>query len=348
MPLLRHTYQRGEFFQMLSGGFQPTLDDLLSDRSYFGLPPAATFTYGRLDAEDGEMFEIARRVSRNTSQTSSDIGGPPQLLLFQSTLIDGERLRYDLPHMKEAALTNGCVAVREGDEIVWRSAVPEGKPFEMRMGENTFSWVEDGLFELKGTPVRPGLHWYLPGRDYGTYYVSQFVEVGGTVLGRPVRGIIAFDQNYMGEEGALYVNKDLILENQAHLVWCTWATRYADGSFEGGHFMVGHDRLGFGVITDGKTVRATQNVDARVYPQEDSVFADRIVLTVDGELWEFLRDPKGAMPDMLAKHPPTPQQEGRWRRVGDTREPSTWFAWGETEPHHGSFRGDPIARSPLA
>ena len=41
---------------------------------------------------------------------------------------------------------------------------------------------------------------------------------------------------------------------------------------------------------------------------------------------------------MLKKHPPTPQQEGRWRRVGDTREPDAWFAWGETEPLHGTTK----------
>jgi hypothetical protein len=29
------------------------------------------------------------------------------------------------------------------------------------------------------------------------------------------------------------------------------------------------------------------------------------------------------------------QVDGRWRRVGDTREPDVWFAWGETAPAHG-------------
>jgi hypothetical protein len=28
--------------------------------------------------------------------------------------------------------------------------------------------------------------------------------------------------------------------------------------------------------------------------------------------------------------------DGRWRRVGDTREPDVWFAWGEAAPGHGT------------
>jgi hypothetical protein len=35
--------------------------------------------------------------------------------------------------------------------------------------------------------------------------------------------------------------------------------------------------------------------------------------------------------------------DGRWRRVGDTREPDVWFAWGEAAPSHGSR---PVNRMP--
>lgn len=348
MPLIHHSHRRGDFFQMLSGGHIPTLDDWVSDRSYFGLPLESTFAYSRLDDDEGESYEIVRAARHNTREGVHGIDGPPQALLFQSTRVDGKTLRYDMPRMQAAAVSDGCVGVREGDEIVWRSVADKGNPFEMRLGLSSFSWREEGLFELSGTPIQPGLHWYLPGRDYGTYYVNQFVEVKGQVLGRPVKGIIGFDQAYMGEGGALYLEKDLIMENQAHMLWYTWATRYKDGSFEGGHFIVGHDRLGFGVMTDGTNVWASQDVDVRVHRKPDSPFAEHINLTFDGQMWEFLPHPKGEMPDMLAQHPPTPQQEGRWRRVGDTREPDVWFAWGETEPNHGSFRGDPVAKSPLA
>ena len=36
--------------------------------------------------------------------------------------------------------------------------------------------------------------------------------------------------------------------------------------------------------------------------------------------------------------PVTAQQEGRWRRVGDTREPDRWMGWGESDRRNGSAR----------
>jgi hypothetical protein len=45
------------------------------------------------------------------------------------------------------------------------------------------------------------------------------------------------------------------------------------------------------------------------------------------------------MPDFLGKsQPSTPQQAGRWRRVGDTREPDIYWAWGEINPASGLER----------
>ncbi|MFJ8780505.1 hypothetical protein [Streptomyces sp. NPDC102476] len=113
--------------------------------------------------------------SARNSQGDGLEGGIPRLLLFQSTLIDDKTLRWTMERMQAAASAEGTVEVREGEEVVWRQAagVP-GQLFEVRYGLDSFTWREEGLFELTGTPINPGLHWYLPGRDYGTYYVSQF------------------------------------------------------------------------------------------------------------------------------------------------------------------------------
>ena len=60
---------------------------------------------------------------------------------------------------------------------------------------------------------------------------------------------------------------------------------------------------------------------------------------VDGEEeWEFLPDPRGEMIDFVGGFPITAQQEGRWRRLGDTREPDRWVAWGESDRRNGSAR----------
>jgi hypothetical protein len=353
MPKLENIYPRGHFFQQIGGAHEARPQDMIDRRGFFGLKPSATFAYGNLKTDDGTMFEIVRRFSHHDHVTHQpgrldDMARPPALLLFQSTELNGECLRYDLPTMMKQAPTNGARIAMEGGKAVWEPGDEAiGEAFRLTFEGDDFTWTESGLFSLAGTIMRPGLQWYLPGRDYGTFYVSQIFQVSGEVRGRPVTGMIAYDQTYMGEGGDLYVNKDLVMENHGHLVWYTWSTRYEDGSWENGHFMLGNGPLGFALFTDGKTVTTTRDITGRVFPRTDSPFAERIELTIDGEAWEFLPHPCGTMPDMMRKHPPTPQQEGRWQRVGETRTPKVWFAWGETEADHGHVPAGRLPTEPI-
>lgn len=354
MPKTTSVFPRGHFFQQMAGAFQVDAAEMVDSRGYFGLERSATFPYGCLRTEDGAMFEIVRRFSHHGkgvggSEGEEALNKPPTLMLFQSTELDGVQLRYDLERMQKQAVSDNFQSGVEKGTAFWRPpAVVKGRPYEITFDGEQVTWKEEGLFSLKGRILKPGLHWYLPGRDYGTYYVSQFVLVEGDVEGRPCRGIVAFDQNYMGEGGNLYREKDLIMGNQAHIIWYTWATVYEDGSWEGGHFMLAHGTLGLAVHTDGTNVTYTQDVKGVVTPRPGTPFADRIDLVIDGEQWVFTPDPKGAMPDMMRRHPPTPQQEGIWKRVGETRKPAVWFAWGETEPDHGEFARDKLPTEPIS
>jgi hypothetical protein len=351
MTKLTNIYPRGHFFQQLGGAHQARAKDMIDTRGFFGLAPSATFAYGNLKDADGEMYEIVRRFSHHSIievGANDELARPPALLLFQSTAIDGASLRYDLATMQQQAPTNGARIFTDGEKVIWaQSENALGGTFELTFEHDTFSWDEHDIFSISGTIMRPGLQWYLPGRDYGTFYVSQIFEVTGQVRGKPVTGMIAYDQTYMGEKGDLYVNKDLVMENHGHLVWYTWATRYEDGSWENGHFMLGNGPLGFALFTDGTTVTTTRDITGRVIAREGSPFAQRIELTIDGEEWEFLPASRGTMPDMMRKHPPTPQQEGRWQRVGETRKPAVWFAWGETEPDHGQVPAAVLPTEPI-
>ncbi|MFL6879520.1 hypothetical protein ACJ6YJ_32290 [Pseudomonas marginalis] len=355
MPKLQSVYPRGHFFQQMAGAHQVDAAAMVSTRGFFGLYPSATFLYGCMRTDDGEMFEICRRVSHHgegvatgIATDDSALSKPPAVLLVMSTEVDGEQLRFDLNSMQLQATTDDCEISLEGKDAVWKSAAgASGRPFRITFNESSCSWHEEGLFSLSGPILKPGLHWYLPGRDYGTYYVSQIFELKGEIKGRPCEGMIAFDQTYMGQGGNLYKNKDLVMEHQGHNVWYTWSTRYEDGSYECGHFMLGNGPLGFAVFTDGEQVVATRDITGFVTPREGSPFAERIDFVIDGEKWEFTPDPRGAMPDMMRKHPPTPQQEGFMRRVGETRKPIVWFAWGETEEEHGLSPQDRLPIEPI-
>ncbi|MCB2362413.1 hypothetical protein [Clostridium estertheticum] len=337
MPKLGDVYERGNFFQQLAGAHKPSVDDVLSDRGYFGLMPHLMPIYGCIRTEDGEMYELLRNFNPDIDNKHGE--KPYMGLVIQSTKVDGENLIFDTELTKDHASTEGAVGVKEGNEAVWHKAPNvSGKNFEIRFSEDSFTWIEEDLFSLSGPMVKPGLHWYLPGRDAGTYYVSHIFELEGEFQGLKAKGMIAFDEMYMAEGAVVYGDKDIMMQNYGHIVWYTWGTKYKDGTVEAGHFILGHDRLGFAVFTDGENVVATQNIEGKVTDNSNNRFAKRIQLTIDGEEWEFLPDPRGKMPAMLLKYPPTPQQEGRWRRVGDTREPESWFAWGETETENGCER----------
>ncbi|TDL69323.1 hypothetical protein E2R58_09135 [Paenibacillus amylolyticus] len=334
MPKLGDVYERGNFFQQLAGAHQPSVEDVLSDRGYFGLKPNLTAIYGNIRTEDGEIYELLRNFNPDLDTEKDYLG-----LVIQSTKTDGANLIFDTELTKDCASAKGTVGVQDGNEAVWRKAPGVvGDDFEIRFSEDYFVWKEEKLFSLEGPMIKPGLHWYLPGRDEGTYYVSHLFELTGEFQGVKAKGFVAFDQVYMAEGAVLYGNRDIMMENFGHIVWYTWANKYKDGSVEGGHFLLGHDRLGFAVFTDGKTVTATQNIEGKVATSPDSPFSQGIEFTIEGENWTFTPDPRGKMPAMLQKYPPTPQQEGRMQRVGETREVDSYWAWGETETKHGNTR----------
>lgn len=328
---------QGHFgWRTMLGPHQPSPAAMLDTRGYFGLVPEGTFLYGNLradDGDDGAMFEVTRRIPARDDRGMSG-------LVVQSTLNDDGVFHID-PIGFAAATSLGVVRElsEDGTQASWTSAPGvDGPPWRVTMTEDTMSWVEEGLFELTGELLPPGLQWYKAGVDLGTYYVSQLFQVSGNYQGRPVRGMIGLDRTYMPEGGMLYVRKDILVGEQLHNSWYTWATRYTDGSFEAGHFMLANDHGGFAIFTnDSQEVTATQNITGSVTPGSDQNFPDAISLLIDGVEWEFLPDPKGKMPDFLnaAKRLPTPQNEGRWRRKGDEREPDVWFAWGEIAPGHG-------------
>ena len=329
------SYLRGEFFQFLLAPSMPRAEEFVSSRGFWGLDLHKTYPYGCVRTDDGQMFEILRVIP--TDKGAKDIY---PTLLIQSTELDGQNLQFDMAKTKDVGSSFGCVPFVDGDTAVWRKAaeVP-GCDWEIRVSEKTFSWVEDGLFSFKGPMLNPGCQWLLPGPDFGTFYVNYFAQLEGEILGRKARGVISFDQSYWVDGAKSYVNKDIMVNNKGHILWYMWGTGYDDGSAEWGQYIVGNDRMDMAFYANSEgEVRTTFNVDAKVNLSEedpDSPFTGRIDMTMDGEEWEFLPDPRGKMPGMYRKHPPTPQQEGRWQRKGEKRKPIAWFAWGETEREHG-------------
>jgi hypothetical protein len=298
----------------------------------FGLPLSQTFLYGSVRDAEGVIWTPMRRLAAGD-------GGRERLLLQTD-------LESDAIHVHRAGRSSarslGVRRALDGGAVRFDSdpAAP-GSAFHVRADATTFSWTEDGTLDVRGAAVPPGLHWHLPDRQKGMYYLSQIYEVEGTVLGRDVRGFIPLDQLWMN--GRVYVD-DILVGEAGEVAWYTCATRYVDGSFEGGHFMVGHRQLGFAIVYDETgRVTATTEVDGQVVLDDGGPWPERIEVSAAGQAWEFLPAPTGRMVDLMPI--PNPQIEGRWRRVGDTREPAHWFAWGEVAPGHGTApNSEPMQR----
>jgi hypothetical protein len=219
-----------------------------------------------------------------------------------------------------------------------------GRPFHVTWTPEECSWIEEGSMDIRGRLVKPGMQWYLPGRDAGMYYVANIFEMEGTILGKPVRGMIGFDPIHMYEGGEIYRSKDALVQEKLELVWYTWATRYKDGSIDAGHFLLGNDQFGFAILTNEHgQVRFTYDVTGEVNFGREGYWQEGIKYSAFGEQWEFTPDPRGRLVGLGTLK--NPQVDGRWKRVGDTREPEVWFAWGEAAPGHGNR---PVNRQPGA
>lgn len=322
---------RGNFGgKAVVGPHQPSASAMIDERTYFGLPRERTFFYGSLRDADGNLYEVVRGVA------GKGFGGLNTLFVQSSA---GKDTLHVIPAIGAAAATSeGAVAALEGGDAVWRSAPgAKGKPFRFSMSADggAAAWFEQDVLDVKGTLMGPGLQWHVPDPDGSEFYVSQIYEMRGTILGKAVRGILALDQSYLPQGVLMYSGQDpLFRPDSHHRCWYTWATRYTDGSFDAGHFVLGTDRIGFALLTNekGETTLST-DVSGDVHLMANDIWPERIDLSAQGVDWEFIPDRKGRMPDLLGGNiqSVTPQNEGLWRRKGERRTPAVWFAWGEVQ-----------------
>jgi hypothetical protein len=327
-------------FQWLgfAGAFEPSAAGMASPRSYFGLEPEATYVWGTFRDAEGKVYVFMRRLpfdglteAPREAGVRSTIGR--RAVLFRQN--DANELHVD-PASMATGYNTDCVVEQDGEAVTWRAeAISESRRgFWGRCTAGGLDYREDGLIDVSGWSLKPALQWYLPGRDNGLFYVSQTFCCDGTVLGRAVSGFLFIEQAYMRRGGVLYAVNDVLVGAEAHLTWYSFATQWDDGVFEFGHFIVGHDRLGIGIVSNQERLLVNSTtVAARVTRDEDG-WSTRVDLDVDGDAWEVLQ-PK-SLRILPTAHTPNRQQEALIQRVGETRKPVRHMAWGETA--HGSER----------
>ena len=250
MKYFKKNAQRGDFnFQCLVAPQQVSGKKLADLRDHFGLKFTKHMPFGSLRDEEGHIYSTVRAVNGPESSPN------PTKFIFQSTRIDGKNIRIDRERIGPQAMTMFPKRWydEESDTAGWSSIQDElGNPWKITASGEKFSWCEEGLFNISGTLLGSGMQWYLPGEDWGTFYVSQVYDVTGTCEGRPVKGLIMLDQAWMAEGGSIHFQKDLVVNNKMHVLWWTFATVFKDGSWEIGSFMVGHENLGYAIFQNNK------------------------------------------------------------------------------------------------
>jgi hypothetical protein len=319
-------------YQPVVSAYEPAIEDMVSDRGYMGMVFEGLYLWGTLRDADGDLHTVLRRIP---SQLPGAVKDTRRYFFLQSTAGHTDPALRMHKASRGSAPNDGYLRTVEGGRVHWRSSPKvTGRPFHVTWTPGDCSWREDDVLDITGQLMRPGMHWYLPGADESMYYVGNIMQVEGTLLGKKVRGFIGFDPIYMYEGGEVYRQKDALVGAKLELVWYTWATRYKDGTADFGHFMLGNDYFGFAILGNEKgEVRFTYDVTGEVRFAPDGYWQEAISFNAFGEQYEFLPDPRGRMPDLGPI--PNPQVDGRWRRVGDSREPDVWFAWGEAAPTHG-------------
>ena len=102
--------------------------------------------------------------------------------------------------------------------------------------------------------------------------------------------------------------------------------------------------FGFAILgNENGEVRYTYDVTGEVDFGSNGYWQEGITYSAFGEQWEFMPDPKGRLVGLGTLK--NPQVDGRWRRVGDTREPDVWFAWGEAAPEPRHATGESLAKA---
>ncbi len=310
--------------------------ELVNDHPYLGLVREATYCWGTVRNRGGDLFVYARRMAAPGSTCTETVGGGEvqhslsDRFILQSTLngADHPRLRRE---GRSTALADMVERDVEDGRAVFRlPACGDRGALELVAGDDAISYHEADVLRLSGKRVGPALHWYLPFGPSALYYPTQTWAVAGTILGEEVDGFLFIEEAYMPPGGRLYVRHDP-MHAAGYRLWYSWATTWDDGTTEFGHFVANDGAFSVGIIANAEgRVTCANDVAVTIERDQDGYWFDRVVSDVDGELWEIVADPRGRMADLGPI--PNPQQEALVRRVGETRTPVTWMAWGESVP----------------
>lgn len=319
--------------------YRPLVNSFERDSSYMwpevtfqGMPLSAAWIWGSLYSED-RVFVMTRELPARVANA---------LLLYDNR--DGVAAHIAPEAFK--AYRGGVTVEKINNGFSWTSldaAFNGGKSsLEIRVEGDRFYWREEGILEVEGKMMPRAVQIYSPGpkeRD-GFAYVSQFMQVEGTILGRKVDGWLGYDFIYFAA-GVTYASS--VLGNRPsqklpgiNCAWPSFANQYEDGSYEYGYFGAGLEDWQFAIgVNDKGEVMQGHVMDMQIV-EKSNRFPLKLELLVWDEIkgieeeWVWDSLPTTDLVDIPALFPDIPvywASEGYMRRKSETRKIKRSLGW---------------------
>lgn len=327
----------------LLGVYDPLPEDQTHRSEYFGLPLDGAWPYGGLETESGKRYLLLRKITyQTTNYLIIQIDGRDSVEIdrrsFQSPQFGGfVKRRFE----------NGY-DIYEGR----MSLIPGGPGFELKIGHNDFSWVENNILSIKGRRFAPAWHVYVPWREEngggqagGCYYTSCCWDAEGEIFGEKAKGFFILDHDYL-PKGVDWNDENDLIWSKLQGAWGVFATEWDDGTVEWGHFAKGFGDFQFGSVSSNKEDLSvySRDVQAKIDFSADG-WTKRIEWTFNNdEKWEFVTAPNGNFNEASALFSKLNGVDWRghsgiMRRVGEKRKAVRHIAWQEVFPARMGWKG---------
>lgn len=312
----------GEYIQTVIGAYRPRVADLRPWDDKLGMQQESVYFYGGFVDEDGQQYAVERKfIGPMTgglwlmTATGGEIALDPGA--FRSTRGEIKREFTDEQsrwhgQLMSVASTDGGVIPDAGLEVV--------------VTDDTITWTEGDLVDVRGTLVGPGSQLNLPSSAEPMLYLSHMYEVTGTARGKQVQGFVWNDHCYW-PHGRDW--KEYRFFRQLQHGWLVFVNRYDDGSVEWGHLCHGRDGMCFGTVHDENGVVASSTAPVFHATLDDDLYVPRATFDLgDGGTWEWTGPDALRLTSFSNARPGGYRaQLGRVQRAGDTRGIVSEFSW---------------------
>jgi hypothetical protein len=324
----------------LVGVYDPVPEDQTHRKGYFGLSLDAAWPYGGLETESGKRYLLLRKITyQTTNYLFIQVDGP------ESVEIDRRCF--------EKCQFGGTVKRRfaNGYDIYDGKLAPmPGMPaFQLKIGHEDFSWVEEGVLSITGKRFAPGWHVYVPWREPtgeagGCYYTSACWTAEGEIFGEKAKGFFILDHDYL-PNGVDWNDESDLIWSKLQQTWGVFATEWDDGTLEWGHFAKGWGDFQFDTVSSNREDLALFSQDVQVnLPFTSDGWIPKIDFTFNQrEKWEFVTAPNGRFVQASGLFSALNGVDwrghsGLMQRVGEKRKAVRHIAWQEVFPQRFGWK----------